>query len=106
MLLLKKFMYIPCRRDLEHASQDESLLLEGDIGGGLVLQRQITIPKDDPKVIQIDSNIVGRKVGAGSGGYSRFVHSSFPSLLLFEVSEFLSSQLVEIGELLQLESWR
>ncbi|GLU05271.1 hypothetical protein SLE2022_223800 [Rubroshorea leprosula] len=65
--------YTVIERDLEHAGQDESLLLEGDIGGGLVLQRQITIPKDDPKVIQIDSSVVGRKVGAGSGGYSRLI---------------------------------
>lgn len=47
-------------------------MLEGDIGGGLVLQRQIYIPKNDPKVFRIDSSIVARKVGAGSGGYSRF----------------------------------
>lgn len=47
-------------------------MLEGDIGGGLVLQRQICIPKNDSKVFRIDSSIIARKVGAGSGGYSRF----------------------------------
>lgn len=46
-------------------------MLEGDIGGGLVLQRRICIPKDNVKAFQIDSNIVARKVGAGSGGFSR-----------------------------------
>lgn len=46
-------------------------MLEGDIGGGLALQRKIYIPKNDPKVFQIDSSIVARKVGAGSGGFSR-----------------------------------
>ena len=47
-------------------------MLQGDIGGGLVLQRQIHVPKDDPEVLQIDSSIVAQKVGAGSGGWSRF----------------------------------
>ncbi|GLT57782.1 hypothetical protein SLA2020_307310 [Shorea laevis] len=65
--------YNVLERDLEHAGQEESLILEGDIGGGLVLKRHISIPKDDPKVVQIDSSILGRNVGAGSGGYSRLV---------------------------------
>lgn len=47
-------------------------MLQGDIGGGLVLERLITIPKDDPKVLRINSSIIARKVGAGSGGFSRF----------------------------------
>lgn len=46
-------------------------MLEGDIGGGLALQRKIYFPKNDPKVFRIDSSIVARKVGAGSGGFSR-----------------------------------
>ncbi|KAL4308195.1 hypothetical protein GQ457_01G023780 [Hibiscus cannabinus] len=61
------------QRDLEHAGEDESVLLEGDVGGGLVLQRHIAIPKDKPKVLRIESSILGCKVGAGSGGFSRLV---------------------------------
>lgn len=48
-------------------------MLEGDIGGGLILQRKLTIPKDNPKIFKIDSKILARKVGAGSGGFSRCV---------------------------------
>ncbi|KAF5735631.1 neutral alpha-glucosidase C [Tripterygium wilfordii] len=65
--------YNVIERDLEHAGEEESLSLEGDIGGGLVLARQISIPKDNPKVFQINSCIIARKVGAGSGGFSRLV---------------------------------
>ncbi|KAB2093395.1 hypothetical protein ES319_A02G092400v1 [Gossypium barbadense] len=65
--------YNVMQRDLEHAGEEESVLLEGDIGGGLVLQRQITIPKDNPKILRIESSILARKVGAGSGGFSRLV---------------------------------
>ncbi|XP_026427782.1 uncharacterized protein LOC113323663 [Papaver somniferum] len=53
--------------------EEESLSLEGDIGGGLVLERQISLSKTDPKVIQIDSGIIARNIGAGSGGFSRMV---------------------------------
>lgn len=49
----------------------ESLQLEGDIGGGLAFERQIYIPKENPKTFRIDSSIVARSVGAGSGGFSR-----------------------------------
>jgi hypothetical protein len=45
--------------------------MEGDVGGGLVLERQISILKDNPKVFKIDSSIQARSVGAGSGGFSR-----------------------------------
>lgn len=62
---------VACRRDLEHAEEEESLILEGNIGGGLVLRRQISILKDNPKILQIDSGIIARSVGAGSGGFSR-----------------------------------
>ncbi|XP_059663103.1 uncharacterized protein LOC132308859 isoform X2 [Cornus florida] len=65
--------YAVIERDLEQAGETESLKLEGDIGGGLVIERQISFSKDDPKVFQIDSSIVSRKVGAGSGGFSRLV---------------------------------
>ncbi|XP_022773485.1 uncharacterized protein LOC111315762 isoform X1 [Durio zibethinus] len=65
--------YNVIQRDLEHAGEEEFLLLEGDIGGGLILQRQITIPKDNPKVFQVESCILAHNVGAGSGGFSRLV---------------------------------
>lgn len=64
------------RRDLEQSGEEEALCLEGDIGGGLVLQRQLCIPKDARKVLRIDSNIIARSVGAGSGGFSRLVNKS------------------------------
>lgn len=51
-------------------------MLEGKIDGGLVLQRQIYIPKDKPKVVRIDSGIIARSVGAGSGGFSRSASNS------------------------------
>lgn len=63
---------LPCSRELEHAGEEESVVLEGDIGGGLVLQRQIYFPKNAANTIQINSSIIARKVGAGSGGFSRF----------------------------------
>lgn len=46
-------------------------MLEGDIGGGLVIRRQILIPENDHKILRINSGIVARNVGAGSGGFSR-----------------------------------
>ncbi|KAG5049011.1 hypothetical protein JHK85_010114 [Glycine max] len=49
------------------------VVLEGDIGGGLVLKRHIYVPKNVPNAIQIDSSIIARSVGAGSGGFSRLV---------------------------------
>ena len=71
-------------------------MLEGDIGGGLVLQRKIYIPKNDPKVFRIESSIISHKVGAGSGGFSRFAMKitlslslSFSSFLLFGLSRML-----------------
>jgi hypothetical protein len=68
---------VACRRDLEHAEEEESLILEGNIGGGLVLRRQISILKDNPKILQIDSGIIARSVGAGSGGFSRLDPETF-----------------------------
>ncbi|XP_019182231.1 PREDICTED: uncharacterized protein LOC109177350 isoform X2 [Ipomoea nil] len=61
------------KQDLEQEGEVKSLMLQGDIGGGLVLERQISLPKDTPKVLRIDSAIVSSKVGAGSGGFSRLV---------------------------------
>ncbi|KAJ7943956.1 Alpha-glucosidase [Quillaja saponaria] len=79
-------------RDLQHAGEAESLALEGDIGGGLVLQRHIYFPKDAANVFRIDSSIVARKVGAGSGGFSRLVclrvHPTFA--LLHPTESFVS----------------
>lgn len=63
------------RRDLKQEGELESLKLEGDIGGGLVMERYISLPKDNSKVFRIDSAIVARGVGAGSGGFSRSVLS-------------------------------
>ncbi|CAK7346191.1 unnamed protein product [Dovyalis caffra] len=72
------------RRDLKHAGEEESLILEGNIGGGLVLQRQISLRKDNPKILHIDSGIIASSVGAGSGGFSRLaclrVHPTFTLL--------------------------
>jgi alpha-glucosidase len=48
------------------------VVLEGDIGGGLVLQRQIYFPKNATNIIQINSSLIARSVGPGSGGFSRF----------------------------------
>lgn len=71
-------------RELQHAGEEESVVLEGDIGGGLVLRRQIYVPKNVANIFQIDSSIVARSVGAGSGGFSRLVclrvHPSFSLL--------------------------
>ena len=47
--------------------------MEGDVGGGLVIERKISIPEDNPKVFKIDSSLVARNVGSGSGGYSRLI---------------------------------
>ncbi|TVU39473.1 hypothetical protein EJB05_12895, partial [Eragrostis curvula] len=81
--------YKVIRRYLEQSGEEESICMEGDIGGGLVLQRQISILKDNPKVIQIDSSIQARSVGAGSGGFSRLVclrvHPTFTLLNPTEV---------------------
>lgn len=65
--------YTVIDRDLEQAGEIESLKMEGDIGGGLALERNISISEDNPKVFKIDSSIVARSVGAGSGGYSKLV---------------------------------
>ncbi|KAK3126893.1 hypothetical protein QOZ80_7AG0564620 [Eleusine coracana subsp. coracana] len=81
--------YKVVRRYLEQSGEEESICLEGDIGGGLVLQRQISILKDNPKIFQIDSSIEARSVGAGSGGFSRLVclrvHPTFTLLHPTEV---------------------
>ncbi|XAR70737.1 Alpha-glucosidase [Bertholletia excelsa] len=65
--------YTVIERDLQQAGEQESLLLEGDVGGGLVIERQISFPKDNPNIFRIGSGIVAREVGAGSAGFSRLV---------------------------------
>ncbi|CAL1386677.1 unnamed protein product [Linum trigynum] len=65
--------YSVIERDLVHAGEEESLMLEGDIGGGVILQRHVSILKDRPQILQIESGIIARSVGAGSGGFSRLV---------------------------------
>ncbi|KAF9685627.1 hypothetical protein SADUNF_Sadunf03G0074200 [Salix dunnii] len=64
--------------------EEESLILKGDLGGGLVLRQKISIQKDNPKILQSDSGIIARSIGAGSGGLSRLdpEHSSFRMLLM------------------------
>lgn len=70
--MIKNCCIVLLRRDLEQAGEVEALRLEGDIGGGLILDRQICISKENTKVLRIDSAIVARNVGGGSGGFSRF----------------------------------
>ncbi|KAI3713674.1 hypothetical protein L1987_72257 [Smallanthus sonchifolius] len=65
--------YTVLDRDLEQAGEIESLKMVGDIGGGLAIERNISISQDNPKAYNIDSSLVARNVGAGSGGYSRLV---------------------------------
>ncbi|KAF7126946.1 hypothetical protein RHSIM_Rhsim11G0034700 [Rhododendron simsii] len=65
--------YNVIEKNLEQAGERESLMLEGDIGGGLVIERQISFPEDNSNIFRIDSRILARTVGAGSGGFSRLV---------------------------------
>ncbi|KAK9215058.1 hypothetical protein WN944_007061 [Citrus x changshan-huyou] len=80
------------QRSLQHGGEEESLMLESDIGGGMILQRKLTVPKDNPKIFKIDSKILARNVGAGSGGFSRLVclrvHPMFT--LLHPTESFIS----------------
>ncbi|KAG6541415.1 hypothetical protein Mapa_017193 [Marchantia paleacea] len=59
----------------------DGVIMEGDVGGGLVMCRQIGGKGADSKIVQISSSIEARSVGAGSGGFSRLVclrvHPSF-----------------------------
>ncbi|XP_051208096.1 uncharacterized protein [Lolium perenne] len=81
--------YKVVKRYLEQSGEEESICLEGDIGGGLVLERHISILQDNAKIVQIDSSIQARSVGAGSGGFSRLVclrvHPTFTLLHPTEV---------------------
>lgn len=62
-----------CRHLLESLDGQEFLGLEGDIGGGLVLSRDILVAKNSPDKVNITSRIQARSVGAGAGGDSRVV---------------------------------
>jgi hypothetical protein len=46
--------------------------MKGDIGGGLTIERHISVLKNNPQILQFDSSIVGQSVGTGSDGFSRF----------------------------------
>ncbi|XP_073158635.1 uncharacterized protein [Henckelia pumila] len=61
------------RQELEQPRESEKLSLEGDIVGGLILERQIYFLKDEPKIFGINSTIVARNVDAGFGAFSRLV---------------------------------
>ncbi|XP_057477808.1 uncharacterized protein LOC130765414 isoform X2 [Actinidia eriantha] len=65
--------YAVIERNLVQAGERDSLMLEGDIGGGLFIERLISFPEDNSNIFRIDSSIVARTVGAGSGGFSRLV---------------------------------
>ncbi|CAM8883103.1 unnamed protein product [Rhodiola kirilowii] len=84
--------YTVLERGLEQAGEEESLTLQGDVGGGVVLQRKIYIPKENPKLVRIESGLLAQNVGAGSGGYSRLVclrvHPMF--VLLHPTETFIS----------------
>lgn len=57
-------------RDLAQKAGDiESVKMKGDVGGGLAIQRNISILEDNPKVVEIDSSLVTRNVGDGSERY-------------------------------------
>ncbi|XP_047328761.1 alpha-glucosidase 2-like [Impatiens glandulifera] len=76
--------YNVIEQKLDQAGEEKILKLEGDIGGGLIIEREISFPKDKAQVFRIDSAILARNMGAGSGGFSRLVclrvHPSFSLL--------------------------
>jgi alpha-glucosidase len=65
--------YAVVKRELAQMGGYEEIKMEGDIGGGLVLARDILLPEDSLNTTKITSSIVARSVGAGSGGFSRLV---------------------------------
>ncbi|CAI9274853.1 unnamed protein product [Lactuca saligna] len=80
--------YTVINRDLEQAGDIESLRMEGDVGGGLAIERNISLSEDNPKLFKIDSSLLARSVGAGSGGYSRLVCLRIhPTFSLFHPTE-------------------
>ncbi|GJX71830.1 hypothetical protein Tco_0309001 [Tanacetum coccineum] len=46
--------YVVIDRDLTKVGQIDSLKMEDDVGDGLAIQRNISILKDNPKVLKID----------------------------------------------------
>jgi hypothetical protein len=63
---------LPCyRQDIPQIGGSEKLILEGDIGGSLFMQRTISILEESPELLQIESKILTRSDLAGSGGFSR-----------------------------------
>jgi hypothetical protein len=68
-----KFIPGNCRHSLAAIDGEELLAMEGDIGGGLILVRDISVSKDSPDAMNITSRIEARSVGASSGGFSRLV---------------------------------
>ncbi|CAN6180102.1 unnamed protein product [Urochloa humidicola] len=64
--------YSVLRRYLDQSGKEESICMEGNIGGDLILQRQISILNDKPHIVQIDSSIKA-SVLAGPERLSRSV---------------------------------
>ncbi|GLJ41801.1 hypothetical protein SUGI_0865140 [Cryptomeria japonica] len=78
--------YTVIKRDLQQAEEEESLTLEGDIGGGLVLQREICVPKSRPKVVRIESTIIARNQGIERRGFKHIFLCLSISSTFFEIS--------------------
>lgn len=68
-----KHVVLVCRREVAELDGQESVSMEGDISGGLIMARDIVIPKESKDIVKITSSIQARSVGAGSGGFSRLV---------------------------------
>lgn len=90
----------------------EFLGLEGDIGGGLIISRDILVAQDSPDEVKITSRIEARSVGAGSDGTSRLVRLRVHPLLKLlnplasvikytsiEGTEFVHQANMEFGEI-------
>lgn len=71
-------------RDLKQVGEVESLSLEGDVGGGLVLERIISASRwteSCPDWFKHYSS----QIGAGSGGFFQGLLSSFISCVIFKL---------------------
>lgn len=73
--------YNVVKQDITQIGGNSSLMLEGNVDGGLTLLRNICILKDSPNLLQINSSLVAKSEFAGSGGFSRAaclrVHPTF-----------------------------